>query len=51
MEERHETTKNRALTEWVAEIARLTTPDQIAWCDGSEAERDRLTALGSGLDP
>jgi phosphoenolpyruvate carboxykinase (GTP) len=44
MEQRHET-KNQALSEWVAEIARLTTPDQIVWCDGSEAERDRLTAL------
>ena len=43
-QERHEN-KNRALGEWVAEIAGLTTPDQIVWCDGSEAERDRLTAL------
>ena len=38
-------TKSRALRYWVAEIARLTTPDQIVWCDGSEAERQRLTAL------
>jgi len=38
-------TKSRALVEWVAEIARLTTPDQIVWCDGSEEEKQRLTAL------
>jgi len=37
--------KNRALSEWVAEIAGLTAPDQIVWCDGSEAEKDRLTAV------
>ena len=38
-------TKSRALREWVAEIARLTTPDQIVWCSGSEEEKQRLTAL------
>jgi len=38
-------TKSRALREWVAEIARLTTPDQIVWCNGSEEEKQRLTAL------
>ena len=37
-------TKSRALNAWVAETARLTTPSSIVWCDGSEAERDRLTA-------
>ncbi len=43
-------TQNRALTEWVAEIANLTSPDKILWCDGSEAERARLTeiAIASG---
>jgi phosphoenolpyruvate carboxykinase (GTP) len=35
-------TKSRALAEWVAESARLTQPDRIVWCDGSEAERQRL---------
>jgi phosphoenolpyruvate carboxykinase (GTP) len=33
---------NRALAEWVADTARLTIPDRVHWCDGSEAERQRL---------
>ena len=37
-------TKSRALVEWVAEIAPSSyTPISISWCDGSEAERRRLT--------
>jgi len=35
-------TKNKKLIAWVEEVAQLTTPDRIYWCDGSQAEYDRL---------
>jgi phosphoenolpyruvate carboxykinase (GTP) len=34
-----------SLTQWVEEVARLTQPDAIHWCDGSEAEIAALQAL------
>jgi phosphoenolpyruvate carboxykinase (GTP) len=34
--------RNRALRQWVAEMAQLVKPARIVWCDGSVAEYDRL---------
>ncbi|HSX58764.1 MAG TPA: phosphoenolpyruvate carboxykinase (GTP) [Tahibacter sp.] len=34
-----------ALNRWVDEAARLTQPDRIHWCDGSEAEYQALVEL------
>src|SRR4051812_18423855 len=34
--------KHKNLVAWVREIAQLTKPDDIYWCDGSQAEYDRL---------
>ncbi|MCF8530761.1 MAG: phosphoenolpyruvate carboxykinase (GTP) [Candidatus Nanopelagicales bacterium] len=36
-------TQNKQLLEWVDDMAALTEPDSIMWCDGSDAEWDRLT--------
>jgi phosphoenolpyruvate carboxykinase (GTP) len=50
-------TRHRALTAWVEQVAALTKPADIRWCDGSQAEWDELTAqmVASGtltqLDP
>jgi phosphoenolpyruvate carboxykinase (GTP) len=36
-------TKHAALTAWVREVAELTQPDRVVWCDGSDEEWSRLT--------
>jgi phosphoenolpyruvate carboxykinase (GTP) len=42
--------KLEALNRWVEDVARLTQPDGVHWCDGSEAENDALVErmLASG---
>ncbi|MDE2487517.1 MAG: phosphoenolpyruvate carboxykinase (GTP), partial [Alphaproteobacteria bacterium] len=44
-------TKHAGLVRWVREIAALTQPDRVHWCDGSDAEwttlTDELVAAGT----
>ena len=42
------TTTNTVLRDWVADVATLTRPDRIQWCDGSQSEHDALLELMLG---
>ena len=37
--------QNQKLIQWVADIAALTLPDKIHWCDGTQAEYDYFCEL------
>ena len=45
------TTRNPAVIAWINSQVQLCQPDQVHWCDGSEAERDNLTnqAVAQGI--
>jgi phosphoenolpyruvate carboxykinase (GTP) len=36
------TTRLKSLRDWVAQVAELTSPDRIHWCDGTEQEYRKL---------
>ena len=36
--------RNKAVLDWVHEIAKLTEPENIFWCDGSDRENEFLVA-------
>ena len=43
-------TTNTSLRDWVEQTAKLTRPDRIHWCNGSDIERDEIVQqmLGTG---
>ncbi len=51
MAHKNPNTKNPHLLAWVSAMADLCRPDQVLWCDGSEAEYDELCGqmVASGM--
>ncbi len=45
--QREASLKSRDLLHWVSKMARLTQPDAIKWCDGSQAETHWLTDVAT----
>ncbi len=39
------TTTNQVLAEWVKEVAELTQPDRIHWCDGTASEAQKFNEM------
>jgi GTP-dependent phosphoenolpyruvate carboxykinase len=37
--------KNKRLVAWVQEVAQITKPDRVHWCDGSEDEYEAMVRL------
>ena len=44
-------TKNKAVIQWVDDMAKLSQPDKIHWCDGSDVEKKALIgeAVAAGI--
>ena len=40
--------KNAELIQWVEQVAALTKPESVYWCNGTDDERDELTRLMLG---
>lgn len=38
-------TKNQKVIDWVMSVAKLTEPDEIYWCDGTEKENKKICSL------
>ena len=37
-------TTSKQLQNWVDQVAKLTNPDEVYWCDGSEQEYQKFIA-------
>jgi len=38
--------RNQAVLDWVQEVATLTQPENVFWCDGSDGENEYLLEQG-----